>query len=95
MAFNKAKALQEAEKYVTHGKISQAIKQYQQILEKDPADLTLLNTVGDLCVRDKNVSEALKYFTKLAESFSQEGFTVKAIAIYKKKIGRASCRERV
>lgn len=84
MAFNKAKALQEAEKYVTQGKISQAIKQYQQIIEKDPADLTLLNTVGDLCVRDKNVSEALKYFTKLAESYSQEGFTLKAIAIYKK-----------
>lgn len=84
MAFNKAKALQEAEKSVSQGKISQAIKQYLQVVEKDPSDLTLLNTIGDLYVRDKNVAEGLKHFQKLAESFTQEGFTVKAIAIYKK-----------
>jgi tetratricopeptide (TPR) repeat protein len=84
MAFSKAKALQEAEKYVTQGKLSLAIQQYQRILEKDPADLTLLNTMGDLYVRDKNLPEALKQFHKLAESYSQEGFTVKSIAIYKK-----------
>lgn len=84
MAFSKAKALQEAEKYVSQGKLSQAIKQYLQIVEKDPSDLILLNTVGDLYVRDKNVPEAMKQFHKLAEAYSQEGFTVKAIAIYKK-----------
>ncbi len=84
MAFNKAKALQEAEKSVAQGKTSQAIKQYLAIVEKDPADLTLLNTVGDLYVRDKNVPEGLKQFHKLADAYVQEGFTVKAIAIYKK-----------
>ncbi len=84
MAFNKAKALQEAEKSVAQGKTSQAIKQYLAIVERDPADLTLLNTVGDLYVRDKNLPEGLKQFHKLADAYVQEGFTVKAIAIYKK-----------
>jgi len=84
MAFHKAKALQEAEKLVSQGKTSQAIKHYLNILENDPADLTLLNTVGDLYVREKNIPEALKQFHKLADSYVQEGFTVKAIAIYKK-----------
>ncbi|HEV2233768.1 MAG TPA: tetratricopeptide repeat protein [Terriglobia bacterium] len=84
MAFNKAKAMQEAEKSVGQGKTAQAIKQYLFVFEKDPADLGLLNTVGDLYVRDKNMPEALKYFHKLADSYTQEGFTVKAIAIYKK-----------
>lgn len=84
MAFNKAKALQEAEKFVSQGKVSQAIKQYQQIIEKDPSDLTLLNTIGDLYIRDKNIPEGLKQFHKLADSYTQEGFTVKAIAIFKK-----------
>ncbi len=84
MAFNKAKALQEAERSVAQGKIPQAIKQYLAIVEKDPADLTLLNTVGDLYVRDKNLPEGLRHFHKLADSYVQEGFTVKAIAIYKK-----------
>jgi tetratricopeptide (TPR) repeat protein len=84
MAFNKAKALQEAEKSLAQGKTSQAIKQYLDIYAKDPADPTVLNTVGDIYLREKNVSEALKHFHKLAESYTQEGFTVKAIAIYKK-----------
>jgi tetratricopeptide (TPR) repeat protein len=84
MAFNKAKAMQEAEKYVSQGKLSNAIKTYQHILEKEPSDLILLNTVGDLYVRDKNLPEALKQFHKLADSYSHEGFTLKAIAIYKK-----------
>ena len=84
MAFNKAKAMQEAEKSVSQGKTAQAIKQYLLVFEKDPADLALLNTVGDLYVREKNMPEALKYFHKLADSYTQEGFTVKAIAIYKK-----------
>ena len=84
MAFQKARALQEAEKLVSQGKIAQAIKQYQEILDKDPADVSLLNTVGDLYIRDRNVPEGLKQFQKLAEAYVREGFNVKAIAIYRK-----------
>jgi tetratricopeptide (TPR) repeat protein len=84
MAFNKAKALQEAQKYVTQGKISQAIKLYQQIIERDPSDLIFLNTIGDLYIREKHLSEALKQFYRLAEAYVNEGYVVKAIAIYKK-----------
>ena len=84
MAFNKAKAMQEAEKLVGQGKIAQAIKQYNFILEKDPTDISLLNNIGDLHFRDKNVPEALKHFHKLADAYVRDGFTVKAIAMYKK-----------
>ena len=84
MAFNKAKALQEAEKSVIQGKISHAIRQYCDIFERDPSDLILLNTIGDLYIRDKNASEGLRLFYRLAGAYVQEGFTVKAIAIYKK-----------
>jgi len=84
MAFNKAKALQEAEKLVAQGKLGLAIQQYEHILENDPADLVLLNSIGDLYVRDKNIPEALERFNQVADSYVREGFTVKAIAIYKK-----------
>ena len=84
MAFQKAKALQEAEKSVAQGKIAQAIRQYQEILEKDPADVSMLNTVGDLYIRDRNVTEGLKQFHRLAEAYTRDGFIVKAIAIYRK-----------
>ena len=86
MAFDKAKALQEAEKLVSQGKISHAIKRYFDILKRDPSDLILLNTIGDLYIRDRNVSEGLKQFYRLAETYVQDGFIVKAIAIYKKII---------
>ncbi len=84
MAFNKAKVLREAENLVSQGKINQSIKRYFEIFEKEPSDLNLLNTIGDLYVRDKNVAEGLKQFYKLAEAYVQGGYTLKAIAIYKK-----------
>jgi tetratricopeptide (TPR) repeat protein len=84
MAFNKAKLLQEAERLVSQGKLALAIKHFQAIVDKDPSDISLRNTIGDLYVREKNVPEALNQFRHLADSYTQEGFTVKAIAIYKK-----------
>ena len=84
MAFHKARALQEAEKSVAQGKTTQAIKQYQDILDNDPSDVSLLNTIGDLYIRDRNITEGLRQFHRLAEAYVREGFNVKAIAIYRK-----------
>src|SRR5271166_4357234 len=84
MAFHKAKALQDAEKSVSQGKIAQAIKQYQEILDNDPSDVSLFNTVGDLYIRDRNITEGLRQFHRLAEAYTRDGFNVKAIAIYRK-----------
>ncbi|MCL5005904.1 MAG: hypothetical protein M1404_05165 [Acidobacteria bacterium] len=74
MAFKKAKALQEAHKYVNRGKNSLAIKQYRSILENDPSGFILLNTMGDLYVRDKDILEGLKPFYKLADAYVKKGF---------------------
>jgi tetratricopeptide (TPR) repeat protein len=84
MAFSKAKALQEAENLVIQGKISQAIKLYFHVFEMDPSDVILLNTIGDLYIRDRNVPEGLKQFHRLAEAYVHDRITLKAIAIYKK-----------
>lgn len=84
MAFNKAKAMQDAEKLVAQRKNAEAIKHFLYILEKDPTEVSLLNTIGDLYFRENNKAEALKCFQKLAEAFTKDGFTVKAIAILKK-----------
>jgi len=84
MALNKAKVLKSAEKYVLQGKISHAIAEYQKLIKEDPTDLPLVNTLGDLYVRIGNISEAVKCFTRLAESYDNGGFVVRAIAMYKK-----------
>ena len=84
MALNKTKVLKSAEKYVIQGKISHAISEYQKLIKEDPTDLPLVNTLGDLYVRLGNIPEAVKCFTRLAESYDNGGFVVRAIAMYKK-----------
>ena len=86
MAFDKSKALATAEKYVAQGKIPAAVQEYLGILKKDPKDLNLLNTVGDLYVRAGQVPEALKHYYKLGDSYVADGFLMRGIAIYKKII---------
>lgn len=84
MTFNKAKALRQAEKHVQQGKINAAIEDYAKIAEYDASDLTVVNTLGDLLVRAGRVEEAIVNFQKIAESYRENGFTLKAIAMFKK-----------
>ncbi len=84
MTFNKAKALRQAEKHVQQGKVNAAIDDYTKIAEFDSSDLTVVNTLGDLLVRAGRVEEAIINFTKIAESYRENGFTLKAIAMFKK-----------
>jgi tetratricopeptide (TPR) repeat protein len=84
MAYNKTKHLSAAQKYLQQGKMPQAILEYQQILKNEPKDQVTLMTLGDLFVRQGETFQALEYFERLAKIFMSDGFTTKAIAIYKK-----------
>lgn len=83
-ADNKAKFLQDAEKYVLHGKVQQAIGEYLKIIKVDPNDVLILNTIGDLYLRQGNSAEANRYFSLVAENYVSNNFFLKAIAVYKK-----------
>ncbi|HUQ49954.1 MAG TPA: tetratricopeptide repeat protein [Terriglobales bacterium] len=82
--FNKAKVLASAEKYVQQGKLQNAISEYEKVVKEDPKDLTVLNTIGDLYSRVGNNEHAGIYFRRVGDAYAQAGFTVKAIAMYKK-----------
>ena len=82
--FNKNKVLANAERYVQQGKLQNAITEYEKIIKADPKDLTVLNTIGDLYARVGQVDQATEYFKKVGDRYSADGFTVKAIAMYKK-----------
>lgn len=84
MAFDKAKVLKNAEKFLSQGKINAAIKEYRQIVDNDVNDLTALNMLGDLYVRANKKEEAVSCFERIAEHYSTQEFTLKAIAMYKK-----------
>ena len=76
--------MRTAERYVAQGKLNAAIQEYQQIVDNDPRDFGTLNMLGDLYVKDSNKRAALRCYNKVAEHYSQQGFTQKAIAIYNK-----------
>ncbi|HEX5604018.1 MAG TPA: tetratricopeptide repeat protein, partial [Pyrinomonadaceae bacterium] len=84
MAFDKAKVLKAAEKFLSTGKINAAIKEYRQIVDNDADDLTTLNMLGDLYVRSSKNDDAIKCFERIAEHYSAQEFNLKAIAMYKK-----------
>jgi tetratricopeptide (TPR) repeat protein len=84
MAFEKAKVLKAAEKFLSQGKINAAIKEYRQIIKHDPQDLTAVNMLGDLLARAGQNDEAISCFSQIAEHYREQEFRLKAIAMYRK-----------
>ena len=86
MALDRNKVARNAEKLVARGKLNAAIDEYRKLLKESANDTTTLNRVGDLYARLNRLDKATALFKKTADHFIDEGFFVKAIAIYKKII---------
>lgn len=84
MAIDRAATLKNAEKLLRQGKIEPAIAEYLRLVDEQPRDWNLANTIGDLYVRAGQVDRAVEQYTRIADSLSEEGFLPKASAIYKK-----------
>jgi tetratricopeptide (TPR) repeat protein len=84
MGFDKAKVLRAAEKFLAQGKLSAAIAEYRQIVENDADDFMALNVLGDLYARASQKDEAVACFTRIADHYREQGFSLKAVAMYKK-----------
>lgn len=84
MSFDKVKAMRNAERFLSQGKIRSAISEYERVVENDSRDYSTLNTLGDLYVKNNDTDRAISCYTKVAEHFSKQGFAQKAIAIYNK-----------
>lgn len=84
MPADRQKLIRNAERLVRRGKLNGAIEAYLKVLDDHPDDTSTLNRVGDLYARLNRVDEAVELFHRAAEHFADEGFFVKAIAIYKK-----------
>ena len=86
MALDRNKVARNAEKLVARGRLDAAIDEYRKLLAESANDTTTLNRVGDLYARLNRLDKATALFKKTADHFIDEGFFVKAIAIYKKII---------
>jgi tetratricopeptide (TPR) repeat protein len=84
MAVEREQLIRTAEKYVSKGRIDAAIREYRKVLTDNPKDVSTLNRLGDLYARVQQFDEAVDLFRQIAEGYTEDGFFVKAIAIYKK-----------
>jgi tetratricopeptide (TPR) repeat protein len=86
MPVDRAAVVRRADEFVSQGKLDLAIAEYRGLLDEQPSDLGAANTLGDLYARTGEIAKAVEQFTRLAESERAQGFTSKAIALYKKAL---------
>ena len=83
MAVDKNKIIAEATKLVQKGAIDKAIATYQKILAEDAKDVRVLLKVGELYQKKGDERLAADAFTRVAETYAEQGFFLKAVAVYK------------
>lgn len=83
MALDREKILQTAQKYVDKKRFDKAIQEYQRIIQQDPNDARTLLKIGDLQARMEAYAEAIATYDRVGQFYSAQGFSLKAIAVYK------------
>lgn len=83
MAANKDKTRAAAQKYLQKGQLDKAIREYQRLVEDDPKDVRTLLKIGDLQTRSGAHEKATETYGRVAQFYSEQGFFLKAVAVYK------------
>ena len=83
MAVDKNKITAEATKLVQKGQFDKAIKAYERVLADDPKDVRVLLKVGELHQKRGDNAAAADTFNRVADAYSEQGFFLKAVAVYK------------
>jgi len=83
VAINKNKINDNALKYIQKGQVKKAIREYEKILADDPGDVRTLLKKGDLLVRVGEKDQAVETYLAVASTYSQQGFHLKAVAVFK------------
>lgn len=80
---DKTAIIKEAQKYLARGQIDKAIAEWEKLAKESP-DANTYNTIGDLYFKKGDKTPAIDFFHKAARSFRDDGFSLKALALYKK-----------
>jgi tetratricopeptide (TPR) repeat protein len=81
---DRAATLRNAEKLIRQGKLPDAIAEYVRLVDDQPGDWNLANSLGDLYARAGQVDKAVAQYGQIADSLNDEGAGAKAAAVYKK-----------
>ncbi|MFN3395559.1 MAG: tetratricopeptide repeat protein [Thermodesulfovibrionales bacterium] len=82
---DKSLIIKEAQKYLSRGQIDRAIEEWEKLV-RDCPDGNVYNTIGDLYLKKGDKRVAIDFYHKSADFFRKEGFSLKALALYKKII---------
>ncbi len=80
---DKSAIIKEAQKYLARGQLDKAIAEWEKLVKEYP-DGTTYNTIGDMYLKKGDKTNAIDSFHKAANFFRHEGFSLKALALYKK-----------
>lgn len=80
---DKASIIKEAQKCLARGQIDKAIAEWEKLTKEYP-DGNAFNTIGDLYLKKGNKTNAIDSYHQAANYFKQEGFALKALALFKK-----------
>ncbi|HUI44818.1 MAG TPA: tetratricopeptide repeat protein [Nitrospirota bacterium] len=86
MAVDKHTVMKEAQKFAARGQYDRAIAEWKKLLRESPHDANLYNTIGDLCLKKDAKADAVDAYRRAADILASDGFTSKAIALYKKTL---------
>lgn len=83
-----AKLKRKAAEYEQKKQYDKALNAYQEVISaadgSDEVDIPLYNRVGDLYLRENNVEEAVKFYERAVDLYSEAGFFNNAIALCNK-----------
>ncbi len=83
MAVDKNKIVAEATRFVQKGQYDKALKAYDKILAEDRREVRTLLKVGEIHQKKGDSGAAAVVFNQVAEIYGEQGFFLKAVAVYK------------
>jgi tetratricopeptide (TPR) repeat protein len=86
LAINRDKVLASAIKLLQGGKYEKAISEFQKLVEDDPKDVRTILKIGDTHVKMGHREQAIANYERVATIYSDQGFYLKAVAVFKQML---------
>jgi tetratricopeptide (TPR) repeat protein len=83
VATNRDKLIAGAQKLVEKGQFEKAIKEFVKVVQQDDKDVRIWLKIGDLYAKIGKKHEAAEVYQKVAQFYSEQGFYLKSVAVYK------------